>query len=127
MSEIAKDMIVQYILIRGDLLRVLKWPFGAVIAQACHGCTAVTHLYYDDEYTQEYLKDINNMHKIVLEVPDENAINDLAHYLEKNHIKHKLWMEQPENIPTCLIVKPYPKSLVQSYFKKLKLFKGNME
>lgn len=24
---------------------------------------------------------------------------------------HKLWIEQPENYPTCLAVKPYPKEL----------------
>lgn len=38
------------------------------MAQACHACTAVTHLFYNDPYTQEYLADLDNMHKIVLEV-----------------------------------------------------------
>lgn len=66
--------------------------------------------------------------------------------------QHKLWMEQPEDIPTCLAVKPYNKEVdnditqatvcgfsfrffpqlffslilqeVQKYFKKLKLYKG---
>jgi Peptidyl-tRNA hydrolase PTH2 len=32
-------------------------------------------------------------------------------------------MEQPENFPTCLATKPYYKSQVASFFKKLKLFK----
>uniref|UniRef100_A0A1A9W469 Uncharacterized protein n=1 Tax=Glossina brevipalpis TaxID=37001 RepID=A0A1A9W469_9MUSC len=27
----------------------------------------------------------------------------------ENDIKHKLWIEQPENIPTCLAIKPYVK------------------
>lgn len=60
--------IVQYILVRGDLIRTLKWPLGAVIAQACHASTAVTHLYYNDECTQTYLSDLDHMHKVVLEV-----------------------------------------------------------
>ena len=60
--------IVQYVIVRGDLLKSLQWPVGAVIAQACHACTAVTHLYYNDEYTQAYLADLDNMHKVVLEV-----------------------------------------------------------
>ena len=31
-------------------------------------------------------------------------------------------MEQPEDMATCLAVKPYMKEEVQKYFKKLKLF-----
>ncbi|KAF6211677.1 hypothetical protein GE061_012191 [Apolygus lucorum] len=104
------NSIVQYVLVRGDLITKLQWPLGAVIAQACHACTAVTHLFHDDELTQEYLKDLDNMHKVVLEVPTEAALNALAEKLKENNIDHKLWMEQPENIPTCLVVKPYPKT-----------------
>ncbi|XP_078037557.1 putative peptidyl-tRNA hydrolase PTRHD1 [Augochlora pura] len=117
------DTIVQYVLVRGDLLKTLKWPIGAVIAQACHACTAVTHLFYSDDCTQEYLDDLDNMHKAVLEVPDEASLNALATVLNSNGIQHKLWIEQPENIPTCLAVKPYPADEVRSYFKKYKLLK----
>lgn len=60
--------IVQYVLIRRDLLKSLMWPVGAVIAQACHACTAAIHLFYDDPNTKDYLKDLDNMHKIILEV-----------------------------------------------------------
>ena len=38
--------IVQYILVRGDLLLTEGWPLGAVIAQACHAATAAIHLFY---------------------------------------------------------------------------------
>lgn len=61
-------VIVQYVIVRGDLLKTMGWPVGAVIAQACHACTAVTHLFYNDQHTQKYLSDLDNMHKIVLEV-----------------------------------------------------------
>lgn len=115
--------IVQYVVVRSDLLKELKWPLGAVIAQACHAATAVTHLFYNDSYTQEYLQDLDNMHKIVLQASDEPSLMSLVEKLESDDIKHKLWIEQPENIPTCLVTKPYPKNQVQTYFKKYKLFK----
>ncbi|CAB3365653.1 putative peptidyl-tRNA hydrolase PTRHD1 [Cloeon dipterum] len=116
--------IVQYVVVRGDLLTQLKWPVGAVLAQACHAVTAVTHLFYQDEHTQQYLADLDNMHKIVLEAPDEKALKDLATKLEAAQVAHKLWIEQPENYPTCLATKPAPKQTIQAYFKKFKLFKG---
>ena len=60
--------MVQYVVVRGDLLKALKWPVGAVIAQACHACSAIMHLYHDDPSTVEYVKNLDSMHKIVLEV-----------------------------------------------------------
>lgn len=123
-QEMSSSAIVQYVVVRSDLLKELKWPVGAVIAQACHAVTAVTHLFYNDEATQEYLKDLDNMHKVVLEASDENSLVSLKEKLEFDGVKHKLWIEQPENIPTCLVAKPYPKEEVQKYFKKFKLFKG---
>lgn len=116
--------IVQYVVVRADLIKELSWPVGAVIAQACHAATAVTHLFYEDEHTQKYLEDLDNMHKVVLGVPDEKTIRSLQSKLVENNIKHKLWIEQPENIPTCLVTKPYPKTDIQNYFKKYKLFKA---
>lgn len=60
--------VVQYIVVRGDLMCHLGWPAGALIAQACHACTAVTHLFRDDPHMQSYLSDLDNMRKVVLEV-----------------------------------------------------------
>ena len=60
--------LVQYVVVRKDLVKVLKWPTGALIAQACHACTAVMHMFYQDENTQQYLKDLDRMHKVILEV-----------------------------------------------------------
>ena len=42
--------IVQYILVRGDLLLREGWPVGAVLAQACHAATAAIHLHYRDTF-----------------------------------------------------------------------------
>ena len=60
--------LVQYVIIRRDLIDTLNWPNGAIIAQACHACTAAIHLFYSEEDTKNYLQDLEKMHKIVLEV-----------------------------------------------------------
>lgn len=60
--------IVQYIIVRSDLRTVLNWPLGAVIAQTCHATAAVLHMYHDDVDTLEYFKNLDDMHKVVLEV-----------------------------------------------------------
>lgn len=119
----AQLKLVQYVVVRRDLLDSLKWPFGAVITQACHACTAIVHMTYNDEQTQMYLADLDNMHKVVLEASGQEQIENLAQKLEENNIAFKLWIEQPENYPTCLAIKPYPKDDVHKYVKKFKLFK----
>ena len=59
--------------------------------------------------------------QVVLEVKGETQLRNLATKLEEAGIRHKLWMEQPEDIPTCIAAAPYQKSIVQPFFKKLKL------
>lgn len=68
MAEKVACVLVQYVALRGDLLRVDKWPIGAIVAQACHSSTAVLHQFKDDPSTQQYLKDLDHMRKVVLEV-----------------------------------------------------------
>ena len=60
--------IVQYVVVRGDLLHVLKWPLGAIITQACHASSAALHLFRNDSYTEKYTAELDHMHKVVLEV-----------------------------------------------------------
>ena len=60
--------LIQYVVVRKDLIGALQWPVGAVIAQACHACSAVMFTYHDDPVTQQYTADLDNMHKCVLEV-----------------------------------------------------------
>ena len=52
------------------------------------------------------------MHKVVLEAKTEADLITTANKLKEANIDHKLWIEQPENFPTCLAVKPYPKEVV---------------
>ncbi|XP_071451640.1 putative peptidyl-tRNA hydrolase PTRHD1 [Hetaerina americana] len=116
--------LVQYVVVRGDLSTSLKWPYGAIIAQACHACVSVTHMFYHDQNTKDYLTDLDNMHKVVLQVPSEESLRQLAKSLQEGGVDHKVWIEQPENIPTCVVTKPYPKPKVQKYFAEFQLFKG---
>ncbi|KAF1742122.1 hypothetical protein MXB_1532 [Myxobolus squamalis] len=97
--------LVQYILIRTDLVTVLKWSRGAVIAQACHASVACIHQFKNDDNTIAYLNNLQRMTKVVLELRDEDILLE--------------WTEQPENIITCLAVKPYPKCAIQQLFRKL--------
>ena len=118
------QQIVQYIVVRSDLVKTLAWPLGALIAQTCHASTAVMHQFYDHEDTQTYLRELDSMHKVVLEVKSEEELKKLNDKLSEASIDHKLWIEQPENFPTCLAVRPYPKDQIQKFFKGLKLYKN---
>ena len=81
--------LIQYVIVRSDLKTALQWPFGALIAQACHACTAVTHLFYQDPNTQAYLNDLDRMHKVVLEVLiilNLNAVQQVLMYIVSKFI-----------------------------------------
>ena len=60
--------LVQYIALRGDLLRHQNWPVGAMVTQGCHACTAVMHMFRSDPNVEMYLSDLDRMRKVVLEV-----------------------------------------------------------
>ncbi|XDA73730.1 hypothetical protein R6Z07F_003949 [Ovis aries] len=104
------QILVQYLVLRKDLSQPpFSWPAGAVVAQACHAATAALHLHRDHPHTAAYLRELERMRKVVLEAPDETTLKLLAETLQQKNIDHKLWMEQPENIPTCIALRPYPK------------------
>ncbi|OQR67134.1 hypothetical protein BIW11_13704 [Tropilaelaps mercedesae] len=115
--------MIQYVVVRSDLMEELKWPTGAVIAQACHASTAALHLFREDEDTQAYTKNLDTMHKVVLACPSEAELRSIQSKLTAASISHKLWIERPEEIPTALATKPYPKADVSPFFKHLKLYK----
>ena len=47
----------------------------------------------------------------------------LADKLSAEGVAYKLWVEQPEGIPTAIALKPYPRSRVAPLLKKYNLFK----
>ncbi|NWY93647.1 PTRD1 hydrolase, partial [Loxia curvirostra] len=116
--------LVQYVVLRGDLARPPRsWPLGAVVAQGCHAALAAVHGYREHPDTGAYLEQGDAMTTVVLEAPDENSLLDLAKLLKEKGVDHKVWMENPEGIPTCLALRPYPKNLVQPHLRNFKLLK----
>ncbi|KAK7283033.1 hypothetical protein RIF29_12240 [Crotalaria pallida] len=117
------DVVVQYVVLRRDLIDT--WPLGSVVTQGCHASVSAVWNNKEDPVTIDYCSPdkLDSMHKVTLEVKGESQIKNLSEKLTSGGIIHKLWIEQPENIPTCLATKPYPKSIVSSYFKRLKLCK----
>ena len=66
--SLTSTQLVQYIVVRGDLLRHLTWTTGAVITQACHASTAALWTFRNDPNTIQYTSELDHMHKVVLEV-----------------------------------------------------------
>ena len=62
--------------------------------------------------------------QVVLEIKGEAQLRTLAEKLTEAGVAHKLWVEQPEDFPTCLATAPAHKSAVGSHFNKFKLCKG---
>ena len=117
--------LVQYVVLRKDLGQGLGWPLGSICAQAAHASVAAVWEFREYAATIEYCSPdkINDMHKVVLEVKGETQLQNLSNKLTENGVQHKLWMEQPENYPTCLATRPYRKEEISQWFKKCNLAK----
>ena len=62
--------------------------------------------------------------QVVLEIKGKEQLLNLALKLQEAGVRHKLWVEQPENFPTCLATAPLEKDSIQQHFKRLKLCKS---
>ena len=61
---------------------------------------------------------------MVLEIKSEAQLRNLAAKMAEAGVAHKLWIEQPEDFPTCLATAPARKSAVAPLVRKLKLCRG---
>ncbi|EJU05710.1 peptidyl-tRNA hydrolase II [Dacryopinax primogenitus] len=104
--------IVMQIIVRRDLMDVEKWGVGPLIAQGAHAATAVLYESRDSAETQLYLADLHNMRKVVLQTPDADTLNKLHNLLSSATppVPHHMWLEQPENTPTCIALAPNRRS-----------------
>jgi peptidyl-tRNA hydrolase len=120
-AALAAPTLLQYIVLRSDL----GWPLGSLVAQACHASVAAVWLSRDAPGTVAYCApaQLDSMHKVVLNIQGEEALRALSDELRTAGVVHKLWVEQPENIITCLATAPGDKAALASHFKKLKLAK----
>lgn len=92
-----------------------------VSAQACHAVSAVLEETKEDPTTIAYLNQLDSMHKVVLAAPNLESLSNLAQKLGESGLVYKLWIEHPENIPTCIALKPYPRDEVKGLLRHLKL------
>jgi len=101
--------------------QVTVWDVDLFSAQACHAVSAVLELTKEDEVTKSYLSKLDGMHKVVLGAPDLGSLSELGSKLSERGIIYKLWVEQPEDIPTCIALKPYSREEVKGLVRHLKL------
>lgn len=93
------------------------------MAQAAHASTAIISKTFTLPLTQAYVSESNlpHMHKIVLQTSDKMNLIQLSEKLkeaeekfnqekkdedEEEFPQHYLWIEMPENVPTCLALAP---------------------
>eukprot|EP00922_Rhytidocystis_sp_ex-Travisia-forbesii_P038833 GHVS01057857.1.p1 GENE.GHVS01057857.1~~GHVS01057857.1.p1 ORF type:complete len:214 (+),score=26.30 GHVS01057857.1:102-743(+) len=117
------DNIVQYVIMRRDLSKALKWSLGAVVAQACHACISSILSNHEDANVKAYLNDMDRMHKVILGIDSEESLRELSDKLTEEGVDHKLWIEQPENVATCIATKPQKASVLSPHFLNLKLLR----
>mmetsp|Transcript_8691 Transcript_8691/g.26149 ORF Transcript_8691/g.26149 Transcript_8691/m.26149 type:complete len:165 (-) Transcript_8691:22-516(-) len=117
------DPLVQYLVLRRDLQEKEAWPLGALVAQGAHAAVAAVAESIASEDTAAYVAPdaLGRMTKAVLEVKGEPQLTNLAAKLSEAGVKHHLWVEQPEAVPTCLATAPARKSLLRPHFKKCQL------
>ncbi|TBU39037.1 peptidyl-tRNA hydrolase II [Dichomitus squalens] len=104
----SQQPLIMQIVVRRDLLEAEGWGVGPLMAQVAHATSAVLHETRERTETQAYLDDLKNMRKVVMQTADQASIERLASLLAAADppIPHHLWIEQPENVPTCLALAP---------------------
>ncbi|CAI5484592.1 unnamed protein product, partial [Closterium sp. Yama58-4] len=117
-----EDPLVQHVVIRRDLIEALQWPLGSVITQGCHASVAVLWQHRHHPNVLKYCGQLDSMRKVTLEVKGEVQLLNLSKKLQEAGITHRVWMEQPENMPTCIATLPHPKNVVAPHMRKLKLW-----
>ncbi|GBE80723.1 peptidyl-tRNA hydrolase II [Sparassis crispa] len=107
-TEAQLPPLVMQIVVRRDLLDSEDWGVGPLMAQAAHATAAVLHETKDRPETQAYLDNLTHMRKVVLQTADRSSIERLHTLLASctPPVPHHLWVEQPEDVPTCLALAP---------------------
>lgn len=104
----AAGPLYMQLVVRRDLLDAEGWGVGPLMAQVAHATAAVLHETRELPETQTYLADLKTMHKVVLQTADRKSLEKLCTLLSSSDppVPHHLWMEQPDNEPTCLALAP---------------------
>ena len=93
-SPAHEQTLVQYIIMRSDLVKQHKWNVGGLIANGSHAAVAVIAEQWQDKDVQQYVTgaDGKQMHTVVLAANDEKELMDTAGLLQENKIVHKVWV-----------------------------------
>ncbi|KAJ2782808.1 hypothetical protein GGI18_003584 [Coemansia linderi] len=110
-----------FIVMRKDLVKVHATPHD--IRASYHAAVAAIHKFREDERVKEYLSDVDGMHKVVLETKNEASLVKVADSLKQQDIPYYLWVEQPENTPTCLATVPVMRSDLGDALKRCSLLR----
>ncbi|KAI0050824.1 peptidyl-tRNA hydrolase II [Auriscalpium vulgare] len=103
-----RTALVMQLVVRRDLLDAEGWGMGPLMAQTAHATAAVLHETRERTETIEYMEDLHNMRKVVMQTPSSATLQKLASSLSGADppVPYHLWIEQPENVPTCLALAP---------------------
>ncbi|KAI9015051.1 peptidyl-tRNA hydrolase II domain-containing protein [Gaertneriomyces semiglobifer] len=115
------EPLTMFLVLRKDLQKNLGWSTGSVVTQGAHAATAILHLQQDDPDVIDYFKDLPRMHKVTYETKNEASLTKVCNVFDENGVVYHRWIEQPENIPTCLATKPYRRSQIEAALRKCKL------
>ncbi|KAI8058015.1 GE26143 [Syncephalis plumigaleata] len=113
-----------FVIVRKDLVKSLDWPIGAVMTQACHAATAALWETRHLPDTIAYMDDLPNMHKVVLETKSLTSLETVSEKLKTLDVQHYRWIEQPENLLTCIATQPTRRSVIQEAIKKCQLWRN---
>ncbi|PWZ03366.1 hypothetical protein BCV70DRAFT_197583 [Testicularia cyperi] len=125
-----KPPLVMQLIVDPAAAATFSWPKGPWMAQAAHAAIAVIQMSAKSPNTQEYVgpSNLTSMHKVVLALPtsgkSKTDLRELSKKLTEARARdqegratsatdqdeefpgHFLWIEQPEDVPTCLAVAP---------------------
>jgi peptidyl-tRNA hydrolase len=115
--------LVQYVILNNAAMT--GWGTGEIATQACHACVAAISTFAHSSDTQKYISPecIQSMTKVLLKTTNDEEFRATLDTLTKAGIEHYCWTERPENIMTCIALRPYEKSTVSQYLKQLNLLR----
>merc|ERR1711918_227455 len=103
------DPVVIYVLLRKDL----DWPTGALMNQVGHACTKVAWEAREDPVAIEFMTEASaQMTQYTMGAKNEQELRKVESKLVAANIPFHLWVEQPEDVPSCLATRPRRRSQV---------------
>jgi len=89
-----EDFVLQYLAVRKDLTKTLKWPLGSLLTQAAHAAVAAVVSFPDHPDVRYYTsaENLPHMRKITVACDSEADLLALAQRLTEAGVDHNLWV-----------------------------------